>query len=179
MGARPEELKPPATATVNSASAAKRRASVAEASTAIFEAYGKIKAKREIAKKEKAETKKAEKKAEKEAAVAAKAKEVKGKAKAKPKPKCEKARDEPKAKAEREVKCKEEPKPSTDPSFSHEASRSQFLARTGIRGPGNSQRFPYSAGSKTSMQDAKAEATKFVVNACKTRRIEVPERYAV
>ena len=163
--AQVEQPKQPATeASIDSASAAKRRASVAEASSAIFEAYGKIKEKRLKASQEKAAQKKADKKAAQEKAANEKAAK-KGK-----------AAQEKAPKAVKKEKTTQEKKADA-PTFSHEASRHQFMARTGIRGPGNSQRFPYSAGSERSCEAAKKKATKFVIDECKKRRITVPAKF--
>ena len=61
------------------------------------------------------------------------------------------------------------------PSFSHEQSRSQYMARSGLSGPGQSCRFPY-AGAK-GQKKAEASAMAFVVSACKKRGLPIPDKY--
>ena len=155
-------------ATINAASTRTRRKSVAEASAAIAEAYSKIKDKRAEAAKEKKAAEKEARKLAKEAEKEAK------KAAAKPAPM--KAMKAVKAMKAATAEVQTSATDAVAPSYSHEASRHQFMARTGVRGAGNSHRFSYEAGSKRSMDAALGQARKYVADECKRRCIPVPAK---
>ena len=67
-------------------------------------------------------------------------------------------------------------KEKATPSYSHEGSRKQFLARTGRRGEGQSMRFPYSnAGEKNG---AEQKAKRFCRKVCQKMGLPLNAKFA-
>ena len=91
-----------------------------------------------------------------------------------------KAKVEPKAVGAMKIKVgvKVEPKDVAKkgdyPSYSHEASRSQYLAHTGQRGEGHSAWFAYRC--KDAMGAAESKAKRFCRDACDARGLEIKAR---
>ena len=65
-----------------------------------------------------------------------------------------------KAAAAKEGKPTAVKNPKNKPSMSHEATRTQYLVRTGVKGAGQSTPFKYGEEAGMSQQDAKAAAEK-------------------
>ena len=61
------------------------------------------------------------------------------------------------------------------PTFSHEASRKQFLGRTGLKGPGQSKKFVYT--DKKSRAKAESDCKKWCKKLCLKSGLDVPPKF--
>lgn len=97
----------------------------------------------------------------------AKGKEVKVKSAIK----AEKVKTEPGKVNKRKADDKKAEEPPKNPHVGHEASRNQFMCRTGFKGTGQNVAFQYDPHKKGSQQVAKAKADKWLVAEKKKRGI--------
>lgn len=142
--------------------AAPRRKSVDEAAQAMVDAMNKKAAAKEA--KDAKEAKEAAAQGKTKAKAKAKAKAKGENAKAEPAQKHEKVKAEAAKGTKRKADIKDEPEVKIrNPQIGHEASRSQYLCRTGLGGKGQSVAFQYTK-AKGSQQAAQAKADKWLAN---------------